>query len=305
VIVIIAYLGYELLRPVCDSIFEQTTPRVAAKVNFLQTQGEVLIGREQVQALTESSQKVGLYLKACCVAQTNGHVSAKQIQACIDGAKNYESNIVQASNSLQEARLANDRGNTQLETEKVTQASQSIGAASGEARRLEKVAAEVSAGAPPPGPALEPTASRPGEVNLLAPDEGGHLLVAPSADWEKVITGNEADMVDANPGEEAVFGFRGDKAARFWKFAVLVPNTYWDNLKEFELLVGSDSLIGSFQSLGKFSTQNIKLIRTPYQEFQFQDVTGKYLKLKVLSTYNTGAGWGRLKQVRLFGIAMQ
>jgi hypothetical protein len=91
-----------------------------------------------------------------------------------------------------------------------------------------------------------------------------------------VITGNEGDMVDANPGEEAVFGFRGDKAARFWKFVVLVPNTYWDNLKEFELLVGSDSLIGSFQSLGKFSTQNIRRMRTPYQEFQFQDVTGKY-----------------------------
>jgi hypothetical protein len=139
-----------------------------------------------------------------------------------------------------------------------------------------------------------------GEIDLLAPAQGGHLLAAARPDWEKVISGNETDMADAYPGDEGVFAFLDDKPAQFWKFALLVPSAYWDNIKDFELFAGNDSITGSFQSLGKFTTQNMVLILTPYQEFEVPKTTAKYFKVKVLSAH--GNDWGRLKQIRLFGV---
>jgi hypothetical protein len=311
VILVIGYFVYDLLRPACDSIFEQTATRVSAKLQILRTPEELSIGREQVQALSDSSQKVALHLKACCVAQIDSHISPAQLQTCIAGAKDYEASVNQASDALQAARAAHAQGNDALAAEKTAQATQAAGAASGAAANLQKVAADVSSAPPPPasgaapgssapGPALAPVAAQPGEVNLLAPTQGGQLLAAPQADWEKIISGNDADVIEAYVGNEAVFSFKDDKPAQFWKFSILIPASDGYNIKDFELLSGNDSITGNFESIGKFSTQNILLLRTPYQEFAFPKVTAKYFKLKVLAVHNS-ANLARLKQIRLFG----
>jgi len=67
---------------------------------------------------------------------------------------------------------------------------------------------------------------------------------------------------------------------------MLITETVDNNVKEFELLAGNNSPLGQFQSIGKFQTQNVKLFKTPYQEFKFPAVTAKYLKFKLLSTNN-------------------
>ena len=51
-----------------------------------------------------------------------------------------------------------------------------------------------------------------GEVNLLSPKNGGTLLLAPDASWQKIVDG------DDDPGckvgiNEAVFGFKDDRSA--------------------------------------------------------------------------------------------
>lgn len=56
---------------------------------------------------------------------------------------------------------------------------------------------------------------------------------------------------------------------------------------------------GSFESLGTFQTQTVKLLKTPYQEFRFPPVKVKYLKLKVRSTY--GGPAPIVSEVQLFG----
>ena len=151
-LILIAYFIYrpviDLLTP-CDSIFEQTAPRVDAKVQFIKTSGELVIGPEQVQKLAESSQKIGLHLKACCIMQKRAHMSAEQLQTCIDGAKNYVTRIVQMANLVGEAQAAREQGNAQLANERAAQATQLTGAVSAAERHLQEVVNGISAGDQP------------------------------------------------------------------------------------------------------------------------------------------------------------
>ena len=50
-------------RSKCDSIFEQTADRLSGNLKFINITGELVLGRERVQELTEGSQKVALHLK--------------------------------------------------------------------------------------------------------------------------------------------------------------------------------------------------------------------------------------------------
>jgi hypothetical protein len=121
-------------------------------------------------------------------------------------------------------------------------------------------------------------------MNLLAPDQGGQLLAAPNETWAKAITGNDADEVQVRPGEEAVYAFKDEKPATFAKFSILVDSSYGGNVKDLELLVGDESPVGSFRSIGKFTAQNLRFIKSPYQEFSFPETTAKYFKIKSCRT---------------------
>ena len=72
----------------------------------------------------------------------------------------------------------------------------------------------------------------------------------------------------------------------------------------FPAMVITDSPTGPFESLGKFRTQNIKLFKTPYQEFKFPAIKAKYLKIKLLSTYggdSPNLDHPNVPEVQLFG----
>lgn len=147
-------------------------------------------------------------------------------------------------------------------------------------------------------PALTPPPA-PKETNLLSPSEGGQLLAAPSDNWQRAVTGDESQYARVSQGEEAIFGFTDDKSATFAKFTMLINGASNENIKDFELFAGDDSPNGQFRSLGKFTVQNIKLMKTPYQEFTFPETTARYFKIKVLSNYSD-LYW-TLHQIRLVG----
>jgi len=138
-------------------------------------------------------------------------------------------------------------------------------------------AASSSATSPPP---------KPKENNILAAASGGQLLIAPNDSWAATIDGKE-DLASLAVGTEAVYAFKDEKAATFDTFATLIKETTGDNLKEFELLAGDESPTGAFRSIGTFTVQNVKLLKNPYQEFKFEPVTAKYLKIKLISNYGT------------------
>lgn len=124
------------------------------------------------------------------------------------------------------------------------------------------------------------------EINLLEPEEGGQILAASSEYWANTIDGkNNWFQLYGSMGQNAVYGFKENKSATFNTFKMYINETEIYNIKEFELFAGNESPTGSFTALGKFTTQNIKLFTTPFQEFKFNPVTAKYLKVKILSTY--------------------
>jgi len=122
-------------------------------------------------------------------------------------------------------------------------------------------------------------------INLLSIENGGQLLVADSNYWLETIDGDEKKFNFYAGKPEAVFGFKDEQPATFDTFTTLIEGTDDYNLKKFELLVSNESPTGKFASIGKFEAQNVKLFKTPYQEFKFQPVTAKFLKIKLLSAH--------------------
>lgn len=129
VLIAVTYFVYRgLTHTACDSIFEQTAERVRGSFELIKTKGELVLGREQVQELTEGSQKVALHLKTCCIVQQGGTMSPDQLQSCISGAKDYETKMVQITTIIKEAQTAQEQGNTALVEQKTKEAKQVAGA---------------------------------------------------------------------------------------------------------------------------------------------------------------------------------
>jgi hypothetical protein len=147
-----------------------------------------------------------------------------------------------------------------------------------------------------------PAHAAPGpRINLLAPQNGGQVVVASNHGWIRTIDGNEHSYVYVDNGE-GVYAFKDERPAIFDTFAVLIPQTNDYNLKDFELLAGNDSPTGRFESIGKFKTQNVKFFKSPYQEFRFPEVKARYLKVKPLTNHRGDKGGVTVAyQFQLFG----
>jgi Mg-chelatase subunit ChlD len=134
------------------------------------------------------------------------------------------------------------------------------------------------------------TENRP---NLLDPSQGGQLLAAPSDLWLKTNDGKLVTSPNGSSwlrtGEEAVYAFKDEKLATFDTFAVLVNEASGENVKDFELLAGDDGPTGNFRSIGTFTTLNARLTKSPLQEFRFEPVTARYLKVKLISNHGGDA----------------
>jgi tetratricopeptide (TPR) repeat protein len=140
------------------------------------------------------------------------------------------------------------------------------------------------------------------DVNLLAPEQGGQLLSAPSESWRKITSGKEDERVDsrAGPDADAVYAFKDKKPARFHKLTVLIAGSNDYNPKEIEVLAGDEGVNGSFRAVGKCALTNRLLLETRYQECELAPTTARYAKLKFVSSYHFNA-WTQIPQVRLIG----
>jgi len=140
-------------------------------------------------------------------------------------------------------------------------------------------------------PSSEPAIlSPPGRMNLLSSANGGHLMAAPADSWRYAIDDNVDtwEYIQAGAGD-GVYAFRNEQAATFDTFMMLIPDTSGLNIKDFELLVGNETPLGAFRSIGQFQTKNIRLYPSPWQEFKFEPVRARYFKLHVISAWD--AGW--------------
>ncbi len=139
----------------------------------------------------------------------------------------------------------------------------------------------------------------PARPNLLDPAQGGQLLSVPSDVWLASNDGKEDYVYWTYGGEEGVYAFKDERPATFDTFTVFIGRKDDGNLKEFELLVGDEGPTGTFRSIGTFTTQNIKLLKTLHQEFKFAPVTARYLKVKVISGHAGNSAYAT--EFRLLG----
>jgi hypothetical protein len=108
------------------------------------------------------------------------------------------------------------------------------------------------------------TPSSTSAINLLSSENGGHIIVATNDRWLYAIDGDENNWqyIDSGVfGGWAVYGFKDERPAIFNTFKVLILGTESWNLKAFELLAGNDSATGTFESIGKFETQNVRFFK--------------------------------------------
>lgn len=148
-VLVVAYFVYEYFKPKCGEIFEQTALNVRAKAEMIKTKSEVFIGREKVQELTSSSQKVGQHLKTCCIVLDGGKLDPDQFQRCIEGAQNYEANLTKVVASLDEVQAAKQQNNPNLVKAKVEQINSELDAAKVSSKELEKQVAVLPESRPP------------------------------------------------------------------------------------------------------------------------------------------------------------
>jgi len=156
---------------------------------------------------------------------------------------------------------------------------------------------QYSTGAAASAPAPTQVAANSAETDLLSAANGGSLIAAPNDEWSKLNDG-APDRAVTYAGE-GVWGFKDGKAATFDRFEMLIPEKSEYNVKDFELLAGDEGPTGSFHSIGSFTTQNIKLMQSPYQAFAFATVTAKFLKVVIKTDW--GGGYAAAYDFRLFG----
>ena len=134
------------------------------------------------------------------------------------------------------------------------------------------------------------TAATIGRMNLLSSANGGHLMAAPDDSWRYAIDDNVDtwQYIQAGSGD-GVYAFKDERPATFDTFMMLIADTSGLNIKDFELLAGNDTPLGTFRSIGQFQTKNIRLYPSPWQEFKFEAVRARYFKLHVISAWD--AGW--------------
>ena len=166
----------------CDRIFEQTADRVQANLEFSKVKGELALGREKVQDLTEASQKVALHLKSCCIAQEAKVLTAEQFQACMSGAKDYQTQIIQVVTNVKEATAAEERQKPELAKQKTDAAKN----AASKVANTEKTLARVTESFPPSGGAeREPNNIPQANIGEMGTTIAGEINPANDVDFFK------------------------------------------------------------------------------------------------------------------------
>ncbi len=109
----IAYLGYDLLKPVvtpCGAILEQSAVQLETKLDLLGSGTEIKLGREKIQELTSQAQLAAVNLKGCCIVLKMGKVNADEFLQCQGAVNKYESQVQVVSQQIDKAVSAQESG---------------------------------------------------------------------------------------------------------------------------------------------------------------------------------------------------
>ena len=129
VALVIAFFVYDIMKSVvspCETIFEQTSIQLGSKLKILQTQGELVIGKEKIQDLTETAQVTALNLKTCCIVLNAAKVDSSQFLQCKDAAKEYEAKVDNVLANVEKAEEARKTGKTEVLEQSIRAVNRSV-----------------------------------------------------------------------------------------------------------------------------------------------------------------------------------
>jgi hypothetical protein len=153
-----------------------------------------------------------------------------------------------------------------------------------------KVVGKIDEAAPPM--TLTPP---PAGLDLVGPGTGGALVASSTEAWKSLTAGSNARVPTA-PNSEGIWSFKDEKPANLSAITIRIPAKDIYNLKEFEVLVSSDSPTGPFVSAGRFTTHNGVFPASPYQTFRLPPTTARYVKLSLKTN------WGNMVYTALYGV---
>jgi hypothetical protein len=181
----------------CDSIFEQTAPRLQASVQFLKANGKMIIGYDKIQDVAEGAQRVAILCKTCCIAQQSGKINAAQFQDCVNTTKNYETQVLQVASSVDAANTARQQGHEQIANQKTQQAEQALTGAAGAEQKLGKVVGAIDT-SPAPAATASVISAAPAATTAKPREPNDTILQANSFPIGASIVGQltDTDYVD-------------------------------------------------------------------------------------------------------------
>lgn len=111
-------------RNSCGSIFEQTAPQLGAKLELIKNKGEVFIGKQKINELTERTQMMALNLKTCCIVLDGGKLSGDEFLKCKDSVASFERDVERISQSVDEAEQAKQSNQADVVAAKISELDQ-------------------------------------------------------------------------------------------------------------------------------------------------------------------------------------
>ncbi|MEE4263084.1 MAG: hypothetical protein V2I56_10370, partial [Desulfobacteraceae bacterium] len=87
------YANLILQSDPCASIFDQTTVSLEEKTKILREKGGALMGRVQIQKLSDQSDQIAADLKTCCILFHDDKIAFDEFLKCQDDFNQYERNI--------------------------------------------------------------------------------------------------------------------------------------------------------------------------------------------------------------------
>ncbi len=116
IILVVVFMAYNLLQTglssPCETIFEQTSMQIGLKIKHLGSGGELVLGKDKVQELSDRAQETALNLKACCIVLDSGKVDSSQFLECKNKAVTYEENLDSLVAHIEEAATAKKENRT-------------------------------------------------------------------------------------------------------------------------------------------------------------------------------------------------
>ena len=90
----------------CANIFEQTVDSLEGKISALEEKGGLILGREEIEKLSDQSTQIAGDLKTCCFLFNDDQIDFEEFLKCQDEFNQYERSIDRVRHLVDEAETA-------------------------------------------------------------------------------------------------------------------------------------------------------------------------------------------------------